>query len=137
MDPQLELPQFPPFDPRPRQDYLPERERPASRVAERPASCSLVELLAALLGGPRQLEMAESLIAHFGSLRAIHQAYPAEIAASVPGIGQQTALRLVAALELAGRMQVESPERPQVHSPADAAALVQFEMGSLEQECDD
>ncbi len=52
------------------------------------------------MGGPRQIETAEAPLTHFGSLRAIRMASAIEIAASVHGIGQQTAARLVSALEL-------------------------------------
>jgi DNA repair protein RadC len=58
-----------------------------------------------------------------------------EIAASVHGIGQQTAARLVSALELGRRLAVEvEDERSLIHSPADAANLIQYDMSLLEQE---
>ena len=54
---------------------------------------------------------------------------------SIKGVGIQTAIRVRAALELGMRLAGEVPEeRPAIHSPADAAALVQPEMGILEQE---
>jgi DNA repair protein RadC len=93
-----------------------------------------VELLAALIGGPNQLEKAELLLAAFGSLRAMAAATPDELAA-VKGVGPQTAVRVRAALELGVRLAGETPEeRPAIHSPADAAALVLPEMSALEQE---
>jgi DNA repair protein RadC len=103
-------------------------------VAERPSACNRVELLAALIGGPDQLETAERLLAAFGSLRAMAVATPDEMAA-VRGVGPQKAVRLRAALELGVRLAGETPgDRPAIHSPADAAALVLPEMGTLEQE---
>jgi len=119
----------------PRAETLPLRERPLHRVAEAPAACNVIELLSALVGGPRQIETAEALLAHYGSLRAIRMASAGEITASVRGIGQQTAARLVSALELGRRLAVEvEDEHPLIHSPADAANLIQYDMACLEQE---
>jgi DNA repair protein RadC len=93
-----------------------------------------VELLAALIGGPNQVETAEQLLAAFGNLRAMAAATPDELAA-VKGVGPQRTVRIRAALELGARLAVEMPEeRPAIHSPADAAALVLPEMSALEQE---
>jgi len=51
------------------------------------------------------------------------------------GLGPAKAAQIKAALELGNRMRLETPdERQSIHSPADAAALVQFEMSVLEQE---
>lgn len=120
--------------PDPRLARLPAPEQPIRRVAERPSACNRVELLAALIGGPNQLETAELLLTAFGSLRAMAAATPDELAA-VKGVGPQTAVRVRAALELGVRLAVETPEeRPAIHSPADAAALVLPEMSTLEQE---
>ncbi len=114
--------------------YLPAREHPLRRVAEHPTACNLIELLAALIGGPRQVETAENLLKHYRTLRAVRQAHAEELASLVPGIGLQTATRLVAALELGQQLATETDERPLINSPADAAALVQYEMRTLEQE---
>jgi DNA repair protein RadC len=51
------------------------------------------------------------------------------------GIGEAKAAQIKAAIELGRRLTVESPEeRPTINSPADVAALVQYEMSALEQE---
>jgi DNA repair protein RadC len=114
---------------------LPAPEQPLRRVADRPSACNRVELLAALIGGPNQIETAEGLLSAFGSLRAITAANLDELVA-VQGIGQRTAIRVRAALELGLRLVGETAdERPAIHSPADAAALVLTEMSALEQEC--
>jgi len=52
----------------------------------------------------------------------------------VHGIGQQTAVRIKAALALGLKLHEPVGERPVVNSPADAAGLVQYEMSLLEQE---
>ncbi len=120
--------------PDPRLARLPAPEQPVRRVAERPSACNRVELLAALIGGPNQLEKAELLLAAFGNLRSMAAATPDELAA-IRGVGPQTAVRVRAALELGVRLAGETPEeRPAIHSPADAAALVLPEMSALEQE---
>ena len=113
---------------------LPLREQPAYRVASNALGCSLVELLAAVVGGVKQIEVAEGLLARFnGDVHRMYQAHVTEIA-SVHGVGQQTAVRLKAALALGLRLQEPPGDRPVINSPADAAALVQQEMSLLQQE---
>ena len=113
---------------------LPLREQPAYRVSANVAACSLSELLAAVIGGTQQIEIAEALLARFGGeLTRIYHAHPQQIA-SVHGLGESTALRLKAALSLGLKLNDPAEERPVVNSPGDAAALVQHEMSLLEQE---
>ena len=51
------------------------------------------------------------------------------------GIGSAKAAQIKAAIELGRRLMLESPkDRPTINSPADAAALVQYEMSALEKE---
>lgn len=120
--------------PDPRLARLPAPEQPIRRVADQPSACNRVELLAALIGGPNQLEAAERLLSSFGSLRAMAAATQNELVA-VKGVGPQTAVRIRAALELGVRLAGETPEeRPIIHNPADAAALVLPEMSALDQE---
>lgn len=122
-------------DAAPRLTYLPPKEQPTHRVAEAPTSVNLVELLAALISGPRQVETAEALLKQYPTLHAIRRARAEDLAHNVHGLGRPTATRLVAALELARRATLESvDERPSIQSSADAAALVQYEMAVLEQE---
>ncbi len=117
-----------------RLDGLPASQRPQRRVAETAAACNLIELLAALIGGPRQIETAEALISHFGSLRRIFQASTNELSNCVAGIGPAVASRLSAAFELGRRIIQETDERPPVRGPAETAALIQYDMALLEQE---
>lgn len=117
----------------PKLKLLPLREQPAYRVAQDPEACNLAELLAAIVGGQNQIEIAEDLLKRFGGLRGLYQAHVAEIG-SAKGIGPQTAARLKAALALGKKLNQGSEERPRINSPADAAALVQYEMSLLEQE---
>jgi DNA repair protein RadC len=113
---------------------LPLREQPAYRVSANVAACSLSELLAAVIGGTQQIEIAEALLARFGGeLTRIDHA-PTQQIASVHGLGESTATRLKAALALGLRLCDPVEERPVIQSPKDAAELVQHEMSLLEQE---
>ncbi len=120
----------------PKHKLLPLRERPVERVSDHapmPAQSSSCWL--PLLGGPQPIETADALLAHFnGRLSDLRRA-PAHEIADIPGIGQQNAARIKAAVELGLRLTLNTEEdRPTIHSPADAAALLQHEMGILEQE---
>ena len=119
----------------PKHKLLPIRERPVERVSNHADACTIVELLAAVLGGPQPIETADALLAHFqGRLSDLRRAQAHEIA-DIPGIGQQNAARIKAAVELGLRLTLNTEEeRPTIHSPADAAAMLQREMGTLEQE---
>jgi len=121
---------------------LPLRDQPAYRVTSNAAACSLAELLAAVIGGGQQIEVAEGILARFGGnpstssgqvVQRLYQAHVAEIA-SVRGAGQQTAVRIKAALALGNKLHEPAEERAVINSPADAAALVQHEMSLLQQE---
>ena len=112
----------------PKLKLLPLREQPAYRVAQDPEACNLAELLAAIVGGAQQIEMAEELLAKFGSISRLHQVHQSSEAklrlsellcsspeiASVKGIGQQTAVRLKAALALARKALQEESEAPKL-----------------------
>ncbi len=117
---QEEIPQLYPI---PRLKLLPIREQPAFRVARDSDACSLAELLAVIIGGSTQIETAEWLLSRFGSIRKIAQAHVDEIA-KVPGVGNQTALRLKAALALGRKLLQPEDERPVIHSPGDAAQIL-------------
>jgi DNA repair protein RadC len=124
-DPSLQAPSF--YE-QPRLKSLPLREQPAYRVSQNAAACNLSELLAAVIGGPRQIEISEELLARFdGDIRRLYLAHPEELA-MVRGIGPATAAQIKAALNLGLRLNVPKEERPSINSPADAAALVQYEM---------
>lgn len=113
---------------------LPLRETPAYRVSANAAACSLAELLAAVIGGSKQIEIADALLTRFGGdLQRIYHA-PTQQLAAIHGLGESTSIRLKAALALGLRLCDPPEERPAVNSPADAAALVQHEMSLLEQE---
>jgi len=128
------LPHMPSLYDQPKLKSLPLCEQPAYRVSQNAAACNLTELLAAVIGGQRQIEISQALLARFdGDIRRLYQAHPAELA-TVKGISQATAARIKAALNLGLRLNLPNEERPMINSPADAAALVQYEMSLLEKE---
>ncbi|MEI7846145.1 MAG: DNA repair protein RadC [Chloroflexota bacterium] len=113
---------------------LPLRERPAYRASSTPAACTSIELLAAVIGGPQQIETANALLAKFVTLRRIFNAHVNDIEA-VPGVGSQMAARIKAALAVGLRMATDdAQEQTAITSPADAANLVMYEMGLLPEE---
>jgi DNA repair protein RadC len=125
---------IPPSYPLHKLKTLPRRDQPAYRVTSNATACSLAELMAAVVGGAQQIEVAEGILARFGGdVQRIYKAHVVELA-SVRGVGQQTAVRIKAALALGLRLNEPTGERPVINSPADAAALVQYEMALLDQE---
>jgi len=113
---------------------MPLREQPAYRITQNANACNTTELMAAVIGGAKQIELSQALLARFdGDIRRLYQAHPSELA-KVKGIHQATAIRIKAALNLGLRLSMPGDERTAINSPADAAALVQAEMSLLEKE---
>jgi DNA repair protein RadC len=118
---------------------LHESDRPRERLASLgPQALSNAELIAILLRvgvpGENAVQVGQRLLQKFGGISGIHRAPFADLI-SQHGIGEAKAAQLKAAIELGRRLTLESPdERPTINSPADAAALVMYEMGALEQE---
>jgi DNA repair protein RadC len=118
---------------------LDENERPRERLAKLGAqSLKNAELLAILLRvgvpGENAIQMGERILRDLGGLSGIHRVSFDEFCGQ-HGLGPAKAAQIKAAIELGRRLAVEIPEeRLSIHSPADAAALVQYEMSALEQE---
>jgi DNA repair protein RadC len=118
---------------------LAESERPRERLARLGAqSLSNAELLAILLRvgvpGENAVQVGQRLLQTFGGISGLRRASFDEVCAQ-HGLAEAKTAQIKAAIELGHRMTLESPEeRPSVNSPADAAALVQYEMSALEQE---
>ena len=116
-----------------------EEERPRERLAKLgPQSLTTAELLAILLRvgmvGETSVQVGQRLLQTFGGISGLHRASFAELS-NQKGVKLAKAAQIKAAIELGRRLVQESPEeRPSVHSPADAAELVQYEMSALEQE---
>ena len=118
---------------------LDENERPRERLARLgPQSLSNAELIAILLRvgvpGENAVQVGQRLLQHFSGLSGLHRAGFEEVCSQY-GLGTAKAAQLKAAIELGRRMALETPEeRPCIHSPQDAADLLMYEMGALEQE---
>lgn len=116
-----------------------ETDRPRERLAEHGAEVlNNAELLAILLRvgvqGENAVEMGQRLLQDLGGLHGLHRASFTEVCAQ-HGIGAAKAAQIKAAIELGRRLTQQAPEeRPAIHSPADAAEMVRYEMGALEQE---
>jgi DNA repair protein RadC len=98
-------------------------ETPIQRSLTDSSACSNLELLSAMIGGPKQIEIAEAIAAHFkGDLHLLFQASVVELV-SISGVGEATAARIKSALALSRRLSMTSMDRVTVNSPGDAAAL--------------
>ena len=128
------LPHMPSLYAQPKLKRLPLREQPAYRVSQNAAACNLPELLAAVIGGSRQMERAHALLAHFdGDIHRLYLAPPAELM-QVKGVGPATVAQIKGGFNLGLRLSIPREERPAINSPADAAALMQYDMSLLEKE---
>jgi DNA repair protein RadC len=118
---------------------LHESERPRERLASLgPQALSNAELIAILLRvgvtGENAVQVGQRLLNKFGGLSGLHRA-PFDELMDQHGLGEAKASQIKAAIELGRRLPLEAPEeRASINSPADAAALVQYEMSALEQE---
>ncbi len=118
---------------------LHESDRPRERLsALGPQALSNAELIAILLRvgvkGENAVSMGQRLLKKFGGLSGLHRVPISELK-NQHGLGEAKAAQIKAAIELGRRLTLEAPEeRPTVNSPADAAALVVYEMSALEQE---
>jgi DNA repair protein RadC len=78
--------------------------------------------------------MGQRLLQDLGGLHGLHRCSMVEMSKQ-HGMGLAKASQIKAAIELGMRIHSLNPEeRPSIHSPADAAALVQYEMSALPQE---
>ena len=118
---------------------LPTEERPRERLRNYGAQAlSNAELLAIILrtGTTRDnvLELAGKLLAKYGGLSGLMRAEFGEFCNEY-GLGEAKASQLKAALEIGRRLgMMQSDEKYQIKSPADAANLVMMEMTYLDHE---
>jgi DNA repair protein RadC len=114
-------------------------ERPRERLAKLGAEAiSNAELVAILMRsgveGMNVLRLAQSILIELGGLPGLHRT-PYEELCQVHGVGPAKAAQIKAAVELGRRLSIANlEEKPIIHSPDDAAAAVQYEMGALEKE---
>jgi DNA repair protein RadC len=112
---------------------LPQEERPSYKIEKHPQVMSSRELLALLIGGEKQMEIAAKLYQSCdGNLRKLGKDSTPE---DIEGIGKVTSGRILAAIQLGQKLANPTYNEPVViHSPEDAADLVQYEMSALTQE---
>jgi DNA repair protein RadC len=114
-------------------------DRPRERLEKQGSQAlSNPELLAIILGkgapGINAVQLAQELLEQFGGLSGIHRADYDDLV-KTRGIGPAKAAQLRAAVELGRRLAVSVLEdRPAIQSPEQAAELVMYEMGALNQE---
>ena len=113
---------------------LPLEERPSYKIDKHPQAMTQRELLALVIGGENQIDIAEKCMQSCrGNLRKLGQDNLLE---DIDGVGKATSNRILAAVRFAQllvRHQTEA-DRITIHSPEDAADLVQYEMSTLDQE---
>jgi len=116
-----------------------ESERPRERLSRLgPRALSTAELLAILLRvgtqGENAVQMGQRLLNELDGLRGLGAANFDQIC-NLHGIGPAKAAQIIAAIELGNRLsKTNANSKPTIHSPTDAAELVMYEMGALEQE---
>jgi DNA repair protein RadC len=114
-------------------------ERPRERLKKSgPGALNTAELLAVLLRtglkGESAVQLGQRLLQKFGGLMGLQRADYSELESQL-GMGEAKATAVKAAIEMGQRLSVQNPEaKPVISSPADAAALVQFDMSALGQE---
>ena len=114
-------------------------DRPRERLRRLGAKgLSTPELLAILLRvgvqGENAIQVGQRLLGKYKNITGLHRA-PFDELCEQHGIGEAKAAQIKAALELGARMGRETPEdRSTINSPADAAAMISFEMSGLEEE---
>jgi DNA repair protein RadC len=115
---------------------LPLSEQPLQRLYRAGVDrISPAELIASILQTKNGLEIAHQLL-HLveGQLHRLPQLTRTQLM-QLSGVGQAQAARLQASLELGRRvLQADTGEQPLIHSPADAANLLMYEMLNLTQE---
>lgn len=132
------LPGFPERDPvvdarNNRLENIPIRERPSYRASYHTEACTNTELLAAIIRGLNQSEIAGSLIEQFGGLHGLGKATVTELE-KIHGIGKAKAAVLKAAFELGRRLQRPPDQTLTINSPEDAASLLIPMMQHYEEE---
>jgi DNA repair protein RadC len=113
-------------------------ERPRERLLSQGANAlKTSELIAILLrtgtSGRPVLDLAEFLLAHFGSLEALSRAPIGELV-KIKGVGEAKAIELKAAFALAARLARSEAEARAIESADDIARLLGEEMRLLDYE---
>ena len=114
-------------------------QRPRERLASLGGtSLSNAELIAILLRtgikGINAVQLGQKILMDCGGLAGLHRLSYTELC-RMHGVGPAKAAQIKAAVELGSRFAASTPtELPVIQSPEDAASLILYEMGALEQE---
>jgi len=114
-------------------------QRPRERLASLGAtSLSNAELIAILLRtgikGINAVQLGQKILMDCGGLAGVHRLSYTELC-RMRGVGPAKAAQIKAAVELGNRFAASTPtEHPVIQSPEDAASLILYDMGALEQE---
>ncbi len=114
-------------------------QRPRERLASLGAtSLSNAELIAILLRtgikGINAVQLGQKILMDCSGLAGLHRSSYTELC-RMRGVGPAKAAQIKAAIELGNRFAASTPtEFPVIQSPEDAASLILYEMGALEQE---
>lgn len=117
---------------------IPRHERPRERLLARGVDVLTErELLALVLRngtyGSSALDLADDLLAEYGSMDALATARPEELERR-PGVGPAKAAALVAAFNLGKRVGGNHPERPVLRRPEDVARIAMRELRGARRE---
>ena len=112
---------------------LPVKEQPAYRATYCAEACTTTELLAAVIRGTDQIEIASNLTARLGDIHGIAAANDVELK-ETRGIGVAKAAALKAAFELGRRLNQPPASSQSIQSPDEAAAILMPRMQHLERE---
>ncbi len=119
---------------KPKLSCLAEDQTPVYRVVKDARQCTMIELIATLIGGDTQIEVAEAIIERWPTALELQRASIYGLM-TIHGLGPAKAAKIVAALELGKQVCTRNVvERPAINAPSDVAAIVQYEMAALEQE---
>ena len=118
---------------------LPSRQRPREEMerlgaAHVPDAALIAILLRSGVRGTNVVDLADSLLKHYGSLSGLAQASPDDLV-NIRGMGRVKAQVLQAAMEIGRRLQEEVlPSRFRIRSPEDVANLLRTRVATLDTE---
>jgi len=99
------------------------RERADYRLAYTPDACTLSELLSILISGSNKTEIANNLLSKYGTIHEMATASIVDLA-SVEGIGEASALRIKASIEIGRKLLMPVEFKKMIMSPQDAAEIL-------------
>jgi len=99
------------------------RERADYRLAYTPDACTLSELLSILISGSNKTEAATNLLTKFGTIHELATASVMDLA-GIEGIGETSALRIKASIEIGRKLLMPVELKKYISSPKEAAEIL-------------